>query len=334
MSLELGIEKLRALAYAIARRLENPRLRDGEETTVVAPLREMTTEIRRSLLDRYRLSSPSGDTRVTHYTKLSVVRAILDAASTNSPDAALRRYSSPRFNDPTEGTLLLNALRERNPTCFALDDPRPAYIASFVAPTDGTHDDSPEPTFDNLRYWRYYGDDGAGCSLHVPVRRHRLHRVLYDNEYLDQTVADLSCVCDALSPVFDVSSHLPQVYRFAIHDRLTRPVVDLIRTVRFLHKAAPYRDENECRVLDRESEGRDSLRFDVSNTDSSDLDVRPYRVDPDLVAKQILITGAIITVGPRVHHAEDIRAYFENLLQEADLLGPVVRISKVRYRTP
>lgn len=333
MNLQLGLGKLRALANAIARRLENSPPTDGDETIAVAPLQETITAIRRSLLERYRLPS-SSDSPVTHYTRLSVVQAILDAAASKSPAAGLRRYSSSRFNDPTEGTLLLNALRERSSTCFALDDPRPAYIASFVAPANGTHDNSREPTFDNLRYWRYYGDDGAGCSLHVPVPRHRLHRVLYGDEYLEQTVADLAGLCDALSRVLNASSHLPPVYRFTIRDRLTRPIVDLIGTVRFLHKASPYRDENECRVLGSETEGRDSLHFDVSNTEGPIPDIRSYRVDSDLAAKEILVTGAVITVGPCVPHAEDIRAYFEHLLEEAALPGPVVRISEVRYRTP
>ena len=108
--------------------------------------------------------------------------------------------------------------------------------------------------------------------------------------------------------------------------------MELLGILRFLHKAAPYRDENEYRVLYGESDDGDSIRFDVAASDDSVPDIRPYYVDTDLAADKLFVTGAIITIGPSVRHSEDIRAYFEHLLRTADLLGPVVRISEVRYR--
>ena len=110
--------------------------------------------------------------------------------------------------------------------------------------------------------------------------------------------------------------------------------MDLIGTLRFLHKPAPYRDENECRVLGGVDDGSNSFGFDVTKTDSAVLDIRPYYTDSDLTVDKILVTGAIITIGPCVRYPEDIRAYFEHLLRRANLLGPVVKISEVKYRTP
>ena len=202
MSLKSLIGDLRTLADAVARHLKSHRLDDVGKADAVAPLREKIIAIRDALLNRYRLpTSSSKSVFVSHYTKLCVVQAILKEACNNPNGAALRRYSSSRLNDPTEGILLLGALRDSAPACLDPNDTRPAYIASFVAPQDDRDEDSSEPTFDNLRYWRYYGDDGAGCSLHVSVQRDRLHRVLYGATDLKETVRDLADVCGALSGV-------------------------------------------------------------------------------------------------------------------------------------
>lgn len=340
MGIESLTRRLRTVADAVVLRLDVGGINDAVRVTAVETLREEISAACHALLKPYRLCGPPSESvYVTHYTNLRTVQGILEAAGSDPAEAVLRRYSSSRFNDPEEGTLLLQALQRSDslphevPKWLTSGEPRSAYIASFVAPS--TSGDSPaDRPRDRLRYWRYYGDDGAGCSLYVPVERRLLHRVRYGEKHLEGIVSDLTDVCNALSRVLDLSPGILPAYGPWIRARLTQPIMDFLGTVRFLHKTDQYQDEEECRVLDRKSESSDSLRFHVTNDDESMPDIRPYRLDPDLHARRIFATGAIITLGPRVRHREDIRMYFEHLLRESKISGPLVKFSEINYRLP
>lgn len=329
------VDLLRKNAEAVRHRLEDGSVPESKKYASVDLLQKRLNQIRTALLTTLYGVDPhsSGQVFVTHYTGLQTVRGILTAAAAgNGDEAVLRRYSSSRFNDPEDGLLLLkHVCASSTPPWLTPADPRPAYVASFILPGDDENTPVNTPS-DRLKYWRFYGANGTGCSIRVPVPRDRLHRVLYGEQSLEKTTTYLSGTCTALRAVLDPHLRISQEYRCRIQNTVKESVQGLFATVRFLHKNAAYRDENECRVLDSADDNAATIRFSVENADDSGVDVRPFRTDPDLHARNIFATGSTITIGPCVAHKEDVRAYFEYLLGKANLSGPTVNISKVRYR--
>lgn len=330
------IGALRVSAEAVKCQIEDGSTPENEKVEGMDLLHQQINQIRTALLtERYGFGPESPDHLfVTHYTRLQTVKSILTAAAADTgDDAVLRRYSSSRFNDPEDGLLLLDRLdTDSAPDWLTPADPRPAYVASFVAPSDTLNEPAHPLPMDRLRYWRFYGDNGTGCSIYVRVARARLSRVLYGEKDIETTAAHLRKMCDALRGVLDPQLQCSPDYKRRIQHALESKVQDLLTTVRFLHKDEAYSDENECRVLDRTEEDEGTIHFSVGSHDDSMVEVRSFRTDADLVAHEIFTTGAIITIGPCVSHKEEVRAYFEHLLRRAGLQGHIVKISKESYR--
>ena len=269
---------------------------------------------------------------VIHYTSVGTVVSMLQDILAERR-SSLRLYDTYHSNDPGEGTRLARCLDL--PKKYGWPDKEEeshAYVASFILETDnkGLHD--------NLVFWRTYGREGEGCSLKFRVPRNQLRKVLYD-EGAKRTASILLPVVKALHPL--ASNRMDANYDLApiqdIQDDLSVDFWRHLEGVRYLYKDEAYAYECESRfvVPERFVSDKDKISFAYREQGDSCAHVRHYCEKEYLKTTKILISGSLITLGPRVPYAQSMRYYLENLLRKADLLpGPQVTVSRIPYRVP
>ena len=266
------------------------------------------------------------DNQVTHYTGVQTVEALLKGIAYGQ-SASLRLNNSGDFNDPNEGEFFTQNLRLRQEHQWILrGNPSHAYVASFIIP-DGNNDFS-----DDLRYWRPYGKDGAGCSLVLNIPPDRLRKVLYGIPHVRRVQQILEPFLDVLRPL----SFFPNVpLRDSIRVHLSNGVWSALAGIKYLYKDDAYCYERECRVVVPEAGvPREEIIFQLDEKEGSLPGPKHYIDDSDLTAERILSTGSRITLGPCVDHRENLRFYFETLkrLKRGAGSDPEVILSPLKYR--
>lgn len=325
------VARLEAFARAGREHFDRTRgLDPNYVSAVVMPtLADVMGDIRAQIEQFHKLSELQGEqTSVIHYTSVGTVVSMLQDIVARK-GSSLRLYDSDHFNDPVEGLHLANYLdlpvKRGWPNWRETTH---AYIASFIPDLEG------KDMQDNLVLWRTYGKEGEGCSLRFSVPRDKLWKILYGDKGVEPTANTLAPVLDALQPLMD---GLRYAGHYDVRERLAQAFWRRLEGIRFLYKDPAYTDEDERRfvVPERDIKDKDGIQFEFQNSNIPHTNVRHYCEDEALNVKRILVSGSLITLGPRVPYAQSMRYYLENLLRKADLLpGPQVTVSRIPYRVP
>ena len=321
------LERLQSLVGTVFRQVENHgelNRRFGEE---VLPGRvgDLLDKALAEIHETHKFESRI-DNRVTHYTGVQTVEALLRGIAYGK-SASLRLNNSGDFNDPNEGEFFTQNLRLPQEHRWILrGNPSHAYVASFITP-DRHNDFS-----DDLRYWRPYGKDGAGCSLVLNIPPDRLRKVLYGIPHVRRVRQTLVPFLDVLRPL----SFYPNVpLRDSIRGHLSTGVWSALAGIKYLYKDDAYCYERECRVVVPEAGlPREEIIFQLDEKEGSLPGPKHYIDDSDLNAERILSTGSRIILGPCVDRRENLRFYFETLkrLKRGAGSDPEVTLSPLRYR--
>ena len=311
-------------------------------------LKRVATEVRRLLNQQYTLNHQDAegsviDRRVelVHYTTIESLVSILggidslnDHIRTNRDNpndtrtsdrrdtSSIRLYETEHFNDPEEGEYLIRSLGlyEKYEWLERHNAPS-AYVASFVHADDG------EQASDDLVYWRTYGNDGAGCSITVSVPRKRIHKVLYGTD-------GASRVGDVIYFLLDKFGHIISEYklRSGIRRELSTSVWEMLQYFLYLHKSNDYSFERECRLVELGDDiSFGDLLFECDWRTVGTLRIRHYIEREELAARNILVSGTCVTLGPNVTQRGSVTLLIEALLRTSGL-PTQVKFSEISYR--
>ena len=260
---------------------------------------------------------------VVHYTDVSTVLSMLKRAD----NSYLRMYSTTGSNDPDEGTYVEKELSDHDERKLQLGAHQFAYVASFIQPN---RQEDRKRAADNLTFWRTYGREGAGCSLTVQLPGRELLAVKYGKTETRNSIGRLqSAIGNLLETAETVAREVG-----ASAQPFEQMLYLVMEKVRYLYKSAAYAYERECRLVETPATIKDKgiePCFDYSGP-ADQKRVKRYIDYPRLATKQLLISGSAIRLGPTVPHREETKAYIEYLLRNANLFGPKVRCSPIRYR--
>ena len=313
-----------------------------------AARQDALNEIANVIAEEHQIQGPPHDNLwVVHYTDISSVISMLKDVKIDGLSETpgqprsnyLRMYSTVGSNDPGEGTylnrFLPNDIQGRNASeDVARSEPQKethqyAYVASFIRPI---HQGRAHEAEDNLVFWRSYGREGTGCSLTVQVPRHELQAVIYgekdtkdSSERLRNQISHLLAVAKRLQDKTGISLEpLNEAINFAME------------RVRYLYKSEAYRYEQECRIVDTPAtiEGTAMRPFFEHSGPPGQERTKRYINNPMLAIDQLLVSGSVITLGPRVPNSKDTKEYMEQLLTEAGFMGRSVQCSEIEYRNP
>ena len=267
-----------------------------------------------------------------HYTSISALMSMLKPPSQSS---FWRLYNSVHSNDPNEGGFLIRILSEKYRWLEEKEEAaiRYAYVASFIFPDQDA--DSPGKNLnDNLVFWRAYGREGEGCSLllrQLPSLPN-LRKVLYGEE-------QAKCSMEKLCPVLDVIDRFIATLD-TTQEELRRMLINAVKRhtekIRYLYKSEAYKYEQEYRFVFLESDIDDpvTIRVESPSESGNPVRIRHYLEHEELTINKLLITGSEIVIGPSVRHQHDVCYCIRKLLEEAELGGPIVTVSNIKYRKP
>ncbi|WP_189413127.1 DUF2971 domain-containing protein [Neogemmobacter tilapiae] len=139
------------------------------------------------IVDSLRVSADEKDLYAAHYTSVITPRLLLDGDGTNN---RLRQYAADYMNDPEEGRFVFDimieaASKSKHPLGGVLVEylseirkNRLLYSAinsaTFLSCWTKTYiKEGEESGCDSLNHWRFYGQDGAGACIIVPIKQLR-----------------------------------------------------------------------------------------------------------------------------------------------------------------
>ena len=300
--------------------------------------RVLKKTVDKMLLDiKSRHQPPTTNNRFVHYTSISTLVSLLEKSGQGS-NGYLRLYDSAHFNDPDEGRYL-ERYSEGSLDCIGITSSshKHAYITSFVpdkAPSGGNNRD-------NLVFWRAYGDDGQGCSIEISFPAAHLSKVLYGRDPATETIKILDVVAkerlpiirDCINPLMEIGDERNIVDTKNI---IERTILNEIESIKYLYKSEAYDYEQEYRFIMTETEignaNNGEVKFEYNDTTKGRKTARHYYEHEELSTRNILATGAKITLGPTAEDRYSLKLYLEDLLKKARLGGPKIECSKIPYR--
>ena len=287
---------------------------------VIPTLSNVLVPLHRKIEKQHILAVPEDrSTTVIHYTSLHTIVSILqsrsmfrqdvqettDAGVASSNAATLRLYDSAHFNDPAEGNYLGSILPDEHSWVKNADHSH-AYAVSFI-----NHNGKNEQ--DDLVFWRTYGGEGEGCSITLNVPSHHLRRVIYGAD-------DAADTLQALTPVLDVLQPLATNWQDEVIQKLRQSFWESLARIRYLYKRKEYEYEKEWRIVVAKSDvDVRHIGFDYRRHQNASSHLRHFVTQEDLVIEQMLGSGSVVTVGPRVTDPEDLCQSLEILKRRAGL---------------
>ena len=344
------MEKLKTFVKEGREHLE----RDGDlglsyvDEIVIPALKEVLKDLCLEIEERHKLDEPESwqENFVIHYTSIDTLVSMLQQEAKNKQNAAknkqneakdeqesskdeqnasLRLYDSVHFNDPDEGNYFFRNLNlPKKYDWLGEKKESHAYIASFIIP------DSKRDMSDNLVFWRTYGREGEGCSLKLRIRRNRLRKVLYGADEVKCTGKTLRLVLDAIHSLVTIRK---RSLKEKIREELAEAIWESLEGIRYLYKSDAYDYEHECRFIIPELDAdKDKICFEYQEQNNSPR-IRHYCEKGALKVKKMLISGSLVTLGPRVTYRSDVSNCLEVLRDRAGLEYRLqIKTSKISYR--
>ena len=317
---------------------KNPRHPSGEDPDLVTAMSELV--LYDDPLDQ--------KSSLVHYTSWKSALSMFGQAHRNP---ILRMYNYEHCNDPEEGRIKppdwkdveeemenwVKAILKTESDRRWIDNVKfgSTYGCSFSSGTAGEIED-------NLTYWRFYGNNGQGCSLKISrfnqenkeiVDAYNVHKVRYRSKDFEGAYPEKEedeKVAERLRELLDVSREIvdktSEDYRHEICKAITEKLYRVIYGYYHLIKDIAYRSECEWRMIKVRPEWND-IRYD---TTSENL-VRRYVDGP--VIGELLRSGSVITVGPTLVNPDIARDCLLHLIEKAPGIDYVpVKTSTRKYR--
>jgi hypothetical protein len=269
-----------------------------------------------TLLDRLRVIAPSPEQYAAHYTIAATPKYLLQTSTDNK----MRQYDGDYMNDPEEGRYLVDVMIAAAQECThqykglfverltKLRDSRLLYSAyrkaTFISCWTITQIRPGEEEYsDSLNHWRFYGDDGKGACLMVPlvnllpVFPHRLFRVVYGTETrgggASAAQRPLRQLKDGLTLRLNA---MRRSHGNAMHD--LEEVIQATHPLLFLFKSSEYAAEKEVRSIVHKDDyaTTSGVLFDDREPKRAYVDGNPG----------LISNGSILYFGPKADHRHAI----------------------------
>lgn len=219
------------------------------------------------LLDRMRVNAAAGNEYAAHYTNALTPKFMLRTPADNK----MRQYDGDYMNDPEEGRYLVDVMIAAAQSCThqhkgafverltKLRDARLLYSAyrkaTFLSCWTITQiKPGAEDSCDSLNHWRFYGDDGKGSCLMVPLANllpvfpGQLFHVTYGTESRGGGAAGPNRPIRLLKEGLTARlSRLRRSYGNAMLD--LEEVIQATHPLLFLFKSSEYAAEREVRSI-------------------------------------------------------------------------------------
>lgn len=284
-----------------------------------------------TLLDEQRVTVAEPTEYAAHYTGAETPRILLQTAATN----LMRQFDGDYMNDPEEGRYLVDVMIRAARKCThphkeafverlaQLRTSRLLYSAyrkcTFLSCwTVTTIKPSEESTSDSLNHWRFYGADGKGSCLMIPLANllpvfpDQLYRVTYGTETRGGgSAAATRPVRKLEQALVDRLSDIRKSYGNAMTD--LEEVIQATHPLLFLFKSSEYASEREVRSIVHKDNYAQALGVVFDNRDPR----RAY-IESNL---GVISNNSIIHFGPKADHKFAIEA-----MGLADTLGVNVRV--------
>ncbi len=219
------------------------------------------------LMDELRVDTAKSDEYAAHYTNANTPTFLLKSAADNK----MRQYDGDYMNDPEEGRYVVDVMIAAAQECThqhkgvfvekltKLRESRLLYSAykkaTFLSCWTITQiKPGSEDSSDSLNHWRFYGDDGKGACLMVPLANllpifpNQLFRVTYGTETRGGGASA------ALRPIVRVKEGLIERLN-SLRKTLGNALEDLDELIEathpllFLFKSSEYAAEREVRSV-------------------------------------------------------------------------------------
>ncbi|MBW8832631.1 MAG: hypothetical protein JF606_25185 [Burkholderiales bacterium] len=292
-----------------------------------------------TLLDRLRVDAPTPGEFAAHYTGAQTPKSLLQSAADNK----MRQFDGDYMNDPEEGRYLVDVMIAAAQACkhqhkgafverlTKLRESRLLYSAyrkaTFLSCWTITQIKAGfEDSADSLNHWRFYGDDGRGSCLMIPLANllpifpNQLFRVTYGTESrgggASAAARPIRQVKDGLTSRLNA---MRQSYRNAMDD--LEEVIQATHPLLFLFKSSEYSAEREVRSIVHKDDyaTASGVLFDQRDPKRAYIDGNPGLVS----------NGSILYFGPKADHKHAIE-----VMGLAANLGVTLRIfvSSMPYR--
>lgn len=251
----------------------------------------------------------------------------------------LRMYNYEQSNDPNEGKIMPPEWREIIQEGidwageFLGDDWKKEM--EFGGSTYGCSFSSGQTEIgDDLRYWRFYGNNGQGCSLKISqpqtisIYKARYRDRNFDSRTTPEKQEDEQ-VANRLAEFFETGKGVvdksPDRHRSAVGKTIAEWLLRVTYGYCHLIKHKDFTDEAEWRMIRVMPPPRE-IRYDKTENL-----IRRYVNGPAF--SEILRSASAITIGPAVINRGAARAYLEYLAKEVHNIDYVSVKSSVRiYR--
>lgn len=273
-----------------------------------------------SIVASLRVNTVKADEYAAHYTKAETPTFLLRSPADNK----MRQYDGDYMNDPEEGRYLVDVMIAAAQECThpqkgvfverltKLRESRLLYSAyrkatflscwTITKVKAGMEDSS-----DSLNHWRFYGDDGKGACLMVPLANlltvfpTQLFQVIYGTETRgggpSASLRPINLLKQGLTLRF---SALRTTYSNAIVD--LDEVIEATHPLLFLFKSSEYEAEREVRsvVHTDDYSSKSGVLFDSREREPN----RAY-VDGNV---GLISSNSILYYGPKANHHRAIEA--------------------------
>lgn len=219
------------------------------------------------LLERLRVDNATPDQYAAHYTYAQTPRLLLKSADTNR----MRQFDGDYMNDPEEGRYVVDVMIAAAQDCnhqhksvfverlTKLRESRLLYSAyrkaTFLSCWTITHiKPGLEDSSDSLNHWRFYGDDGKGACLMIPLENlvqifpNQLFHVNYGTETRGGGAGAADRPIRQLKDGFkERLNSLRKSYGNAMED--LEELIQATHPLLFLFKSSEYESEREVRSI-------------------------------------------------------------------------------------
>lgn len=269
-----------------------------------------------ALLDRLRVAVAEPGQYAAHYTGAKTPTFLLQSAADNK----MRQFDGDYMNDPEEGRYLVDVMIAAAQACThqhkgafverltKLRESRLLYSAyrkaTFLSCWTVTNiKPGLEDSSDSLNHWRFYGDDGRGSCLMVPLANllpifpNQLFHVTYGTEARGGGAAasqrPISQVKDGLTKRLN---NMRKQYANAMKD--LEEVIQATHPPLFLFKSSEYAAEREIRSIVHKDDyaTASGVLFDQREPKRAYIDGNPGLISDD----------SILYFGPKADHKQAI----------------------------
>jgi hypothetical protein len=273
---------------------------------------EFQTKVQDVLVSLQHNNIVGKDVYAAHYTAATTPRLMLDSASSN----LMRQYDGDYMNDPEEGRYLVEIMIEAAKKCkhqskgdfvehfSRLRNSRLLYSSykkcTFLSSwTQTTVKKQNKDACDSLNHWRFYGQDGKGAAILIPMKNLALtfKNQLFKVEYgVDQRGGGSASGGRAAKVLLDLLiKRLDALQKTkAIAMKELETVIQEMHPLLFLFKSNEYVSEKEIRSIVHKTDydSTQNVKFDTHReTEPSQAYVES--------AAGLITSGSIIYFGPK-----------------------------------